>query len=383
MIKTIIYLSIPLIFSNDLIENNALNGDQVITTFNKDEKIQHIPEDQVVSDIRIKKTEAELDKLGISDPTLRSNILNSQQFFTDVKKGNIQPPAEVNEIKAKQSAPKRAPEVKVITLKPKKIVQNRFKRKKKVKTSSIQVFSNPSRVTTTPISITLPSASLTPATLMAGVEVSTEKRLVDVEINYAFIGPNGAVVDMKDCHTWLEVSGNYNTERIYGTTKSISCRAPNGKTFNIPLKGQLRDAKDEYIGVKAELVTRGKIAASALQFLQSGTSMFGEAISAAQVSTEVLSGNDYSASQKAQNISGDQSKYIVGKSIAGATGNFLDWWIEYYKGLSPTLAIAPGTKVYLSIQDEIQIPTEFFKDLENKDSGRSNTTITLTKKEQE
>jgi hypothetical protein len=347
--------------ASDLPSSDVISGDQVISTFNTESSNKQIPEDQVLGNIQQRNIEKKLDEMGIKDPGLRKNILKSNNFLKNMGVRPDSSQAKEDKIKVSASAPKRNKQ---------KIIKRKIKR---VKKSSIQIYPMaPEIVQAEAETITLPSASLAPATLMAGIEVAAEKRQVDVKLDYAFVGPNGSVVDLSNCHTWVDVYGNYNTERIYGETSSISCRAPNGKTFEIAIQGQLRDEKDEYIGVKAELLMRGKAKAMGMEFLQGAIKGYGEATAAAQVTTEVVSGTVNTNPTSGQNITGNQDKYITGQAVASAAGNFLDWYIDFYKSLAPTLATPPGKKVYLSIKGEIQIPKVFFKD------AKLNTNSTLT-----
>ena len=348
------------VFANDLPSQDALNSDQVVSNVSDGSHSSFIPKDRVLSDIKIEK------KPVMSDKEFEEKIQKSKDIITQT-------------VEVKKSAPKR------INVKPKSqppvqpVITIPVEIESPVE-SGIYVLNAPLIAPDTINSITLPSGSTALATLMAGVEVSTEMRQVDARLDYAFLGPNGAVVELKGCHIWLDVSGSYNTERIYGEGKTISCRTNKGSTFEIPLHAQLRDFKDEYLGKKAELITRGKVAAAAMQFLQSGVSEFGKAMAAAQVQTDLSSGGVNSNPQTASNVQGNDARYMLGKSIAGASAGFLDWWIDYYKSLSPTLAMAPGSKIFLTIKGEVQIPQEFFIEtkLDQSTVIRNNTAKTLS-----
>jgi hypothetical protein len=208
---------------------------------------------------------------------------------------------------------------------------------------------------------TLPATSIALATTLYGIEATGNvERLVPAELNYAWLGPNGTVVEMKDCRLWLAVRGDYSTERIYGRSQSISCRAPTGETFDIPIEAQMVDQNEEYLGARGTLVTRGKALASALSFLSDGVKAFGSAMASAQVNTEVTSGGGLSDAVKGSNVGGDKNKYMMGQTLSGSSAKFLDWWIDYYQSLSPTIAIGPGKKIYLALQRTVHIPKIFF-----------------------
>lgn len=355
------------IMAQDLPSQDALNSDQVVSNVSDNTRSSFIPKDRVLSNIVIEQKVPELQALTEKD--LEENIKKSQELFKTIFSNTENKDIKDN-VTIKANAPKRTV---IKSLPPAPVAEIEVE-------SGIFVLNTPIIVHDFYNSITLPSGSTALATLMAGVEVSTEIRQVDARLDYAFLGPNGSVVELKGCHIWLDVSGNYNTERIYGEGKSISCRTQKGSTFEIPVFAQLRDYKDEYIGKKAELITRGKVAAAALGFLQSGVTEFGKAMAAAQVSTDVVAGGPNSNPQSVSNVTGSDARYITGKSLAGASAGFLDWWIDYYKILSPTLAMPPGSKIFLTIKGEVQIPKEFFTEekINANEILRKNTASTLS-----
>lgn len=346
----VILISLDFGFAN-VPSSNSLEGDNVVPKFNS-QKSSKIGNDQVITKID------ELPKVTDSE---KNQMIEEAKLALNKVLGNQPPP--LKEACPNTCENEKTPQ-RVVKRKPKRAIVQTVKRKvaarkRPVKQSGISIYEPQNVLDESPYPyITLPSASLTPGTVMAGVEVSTESRMVDLKIDYAFLGPNNTIVDLKGCHTWIKVNGNYNTERIYGTAEKISCRTTQGRVFSIKINGQIRDFHDEYIGMKAKLITRGKVAAAALEFLQNGTAQFGEAMAAAQVRTNVVDSG--LGTNSAQNVDGNQGQYIAGKTLSGASAGFMKWWIDYYKSLSPTLAIKPGTKIYLSMIDQVQIPREFF-----------------------
>lgn len=210
-------------------------------------------------------------------------------------------------------------------------------------------------------SYTLPSTSIALATTLYGVEATgSEERFIPAELNYAWLGPNGAVVEMKNCRLWIRVRGDYSTERVYGKAETLSCRAPGGETFDMPVEAFMVDQEQEYLGAHGELVAHGKALATAMTFLSDGVKAFGSAMAAAQVTTEVATSGGLGEPVKGTNVGGDKTKYIAGQSLSGSSAKFLDWWIDYYQGLSPTIAIGPGKKIYLALKRTVQVPKIFF-----------------------
>ena len=227
---------------------------------------------------------------------------------------------------------------------------------------------------------TLPSTSVALATTLYGIEATSNvERLVPAELNYAWLGPNGSVVEMRNCRLWIAVRGDYSTERVYGRSQSMSCRAPSGETFDIPIEAHMVDQQEEYLGARGTLVARGKALASALSFLSDGVKAFGSAMAAAQVNTEVTPSGGFGEPVKGSNVGGDKNKYIIGQTLSGTSSKFLDWWIDYYQSLSPTIAIGPGKKIYLAIQHTIQVPKIFFG--ERLSAGEINSMVASAKDE--
>lgn len=208
--------------------------------------------------------------------------------------------------------------------------------------------------------VSLPSASIALGTVLYGVEaLPTDTRPLVVELNHLWLGANQAVLEMTGCRLWLDVKGDYTTERVAGLAKDMTCRSDDGTTFSVNLAGHMIDEHEEYLGAKGELVAKGKALASALTFLQDGTAAFGSAMSAAQVSSQ-MSNNGESGTTTSQNVSGDQNKYMAGKSLSASTAKFLNWWIDFYQSLQPVVAIASGKQVYIAIRGTIKVPRAFF-----------------------
>lgn len=206
--------------------------------------------------------------------------------------------------------------------------------------------------------IILPSGSSATATLLGGVNISTEERSIEVNLDSAFIGPNDAVVELKGCIAWLKLSANYNDERLYGNGQTISCRTNKGNTFEIPILAHVK-GDDEYLGVKGSLVANGKMKAGALEFIKDGIAGYAEARAKTQTTTSISTSENIGA--VADNVTGNGSSYALNKAISSSADNrFLNWYIDHYSSLAPTIAVPPGTKIFLTIQGEVKVPREFF-----------------------
>lgn len=342
----------------DVPQAQSLSGDQVIPIGEQAKKTE-LPGDPVIP------------AYPIADPNLRQNVERAREAYDKLRaQTEPTPPQPPQEPAVVLPAEPPAP-AEPVAPKPKKSSKG-WTRLLKVEAKGdgfrdeaggVRVFTRnlPSGKKAGADSFTLPSTSIALATLLFGIEAtSTEERLVPAELNYAWLGPNGAVVEMKNCRLWVKVKGDYSTERIYGTSETISCRSPAGETFDIPISAHMVDKEEEYLGARGELVARGKALASALSFLSDGVQAFGNAMASAQVQTEVAQGSPYGGPVKGSNVGGDKTKYIAGQTVAGSTAKFLDWWIDYYQSLSPTIAIGPGKKIYLAVHGTVEIPKIFF-----------------------
>jgi hypothetical protein len=350
--------------ADDLPQAEPIAGDQVIPGAASD-RDPTLPGDTVIPDYRVK------------DPELRRKLEEAkralQKLRDDTAREAVDPPSRQPPLEPALVLPSevKAPELQPAPL---PLAEPRSKPRKKKKQAAaeptfrdeaggVRVFTRNLTAAKRPASdtFTLPSTSIALATLLYGIEAtSTEERMVPAELNYAWLGPNDAVVEMKNCRLWIKVKGDYSTERIYGTSESLSCRAPGGETFDIPISAHMVDKEEEYLGAKGELVARGKALASALSFLSDGVGAFGSAMASAQVETEVAPSGEGGAPVKGSNVGGDKNKYIAGKTVAGSTAKFLDWWIGYYQSLAPTIAIGPGKKIYLAVHGTVEIPRIFF-----------------------
>lgn len=356
--------------AQNLPSENLINSDQVTPNLGGDGS-KEIPEDRV------------LPNMNISDISLLDKIKESRSILDNATKNIILPtrPSKGD----KTSAPQLA-DVEIIKdeLQPPIIdevstINSAIEQKSFEDTAGgVRIFTKNLRYSQdslSPKTITLPSGSSALATLLGGLEVSSNEVKIDVRIDYAFLGPNKTVVELNGCIAWVRFRADFSTERLYGSAYSISCKAPNGKTFELPIVGHIKDEEDEYIGAKGKLIPNGKLAASVLGFLQDGASAYGDALAKAQTTTTVTPGSGLGSPATGENVTQDRAAYISGQTIAGASGKFLNWWVDHYTQLAPTIAVAPGKKIFISIEGEVQIPELFFED---ETLHKTNTAGTIT-----
>lgn len=358
----------PKLVIAELPSGTYVPGDIVVPENKDPQEADKLPGDRVFSGLsnprgvsvrnvtKLKPVEAK--EIQLKRPQVRDADLESARILKKIKQ------AQQEKKTAKKPAKKQARR----RYRPRKVSKMVLK-----KNSGIQVYrQNMKRAASMRKQadmISLPSASIVIGTSLFGVEaVPTVDRPVLVELNYVWLGPNMAVVEMTNCRTWLDVRGDYTTQRVMGLAKEITCRAPSGTVFDIPIHAYIIDEGEEYLGAKGVVVARGKAISSALTFLQDGVSAFGKAMGAAQVTTSVTSA-ETSGSATRTNITGNQYKYMAGESISGSTAKFLNWWIKYYQSLQPTVAIGPGKKIYLAIRGSVNIPRVFFKKAAQNSQG--------------
>ena len=205
--------------------------------------------------------------------------------------------------------------------------------------------------------ISLPNGSVAMGTMLSGVEVGQNPEDTLIQLDYAFIGPNGAVVEMSGCRMWASVTGDEATKRIKGSAEKITCMSSSGRDFTVAGEARIIDGSDEYMGAKGTTVFYGKDTAMFLDFLNGGLKAFGEAMAQFQIKTEI---KGTESPVTASNVTGDEAKYIAGKSLSGSMGKMMNWWVDYYMGLAPKIAVPTGTKVFMGIKGDMMIPKEFF-----------------------
>lgn len=356
MKKTLLILSI--LFNHAFAQTpngDSIYSDQVTPTINT-EKESSIPEDRVLPNISLK------------DHFLKKSIEASRKILEEKSKEPPQEESDQPTIETSRHDPPKIDEVSVVSASLAESASYEDKDDIRIFRGNLKYV----RGNETPKTITLPSGSSALGTLLSGIELSSNEKSIDARLDYAFLGPNKAVVELTGCIAWIKLHSDFSTERLFGTAYSISCRSPNGKTFEVPVLAHIKDERDEYLGIKGKLLANGKLAAAALSFLRDGTTAFGEAMSKSQTTTEVVGGGLAGNSASGSNVTGSKDSYIIGQTAAGASGKFLNWWVDYYTKLSPTIAVPPGTKIYLSVEGEVQIPEIFFVN-NHRQENRINT----------
>ncbi len=365
------------------IQSEPVYGDRVVPEYQETEDSDRLPGDNVLPHLNMLNKPVVQEVLAKANANLDQIIKEQEPQPEEVGPENSvieipEEPARVLPKKPKKNNTRNLPPVNLPLFEQPALPSAAFSSRNAQVFSENAHFAN--RLSSLP-TVSLPSNSTAAATLMAGLKVrpGSEMRL-PIRIDYAFLGPNKAVVEMTGCEAFVTVNADLNVSRLYGELGNISCRAPKGETFNIPMRAHLIDQNDNYVGIEGTTVLNGKGAAALMSFLSDGTSAFGKAMSAAQVSTQVQTTPE-GAGVSGANVSGDKDKYIAGQTIAGATGKFLNWSFEFYQSMQPTVEVASGRKVFLLTDGEAQIPKIFFAktdDLSAKNRINTNKTLMST-----
>lgn len=212
--------------------------------------------------------------------------------------------------------------------------------------------------------VQVPALSTALATIQFGEEVTAStKDYVTAKLDYAFLGANGAIVELTGCVVDIDVKANFHTSSVKGSLNKIVCTGPDGLEYKQPVQGKIISAASEYGGVKSDIIMAGPAKGMALEALQSAIKGFGEAMAFTETTRQGIASQF--ATREVENVSGNQDRYIGGK-VLESTGSFLQYVVDFYKGLEPSLALAPGAKVHVLIRDSLQVPSDFFKGQLNK-----------------
>ena len=190
--------------------------------------------------------------------------------------------------------------------------------------------------------VTLPSGAHAFGRVKFGEEVTAHsKSEVLVELDYAFLGPNNSVVELKGCTVWVNVESNFHTQKIKGSMQDMTCTMPSGRVFTVTVGGPLVEVASGYAGVESDLIMKGPAKAAAFNFLADITKAYGSATSAEQTRTEVVGGDRFS--EKSTNVSGNKSAFVEGKVIE-ANGDFLKYIASFLNRYSPRWLCLPEQK---------------------------------------
>lgn len=208
--------------------------------------------------------------------------------------------------------------------------------------------------------IRIPGYSTALATIRGGDQVTqSTKSWVVAELEYAFLGPNGHIVNLKGCRAGINLHPNFHIERVRGNLDKIICVSEKGKDYQVYVEGKILDVKNEYGGIESPVIMAGKGKAMVLQALQSMVSTVGQAMSFAELEN-TSSSSQYSTSE-VSNVRGNKGRYITGKTLE-SFDNFFSYIIDFYKNMEPGMAVKSGAKILIQLKSTVEIPAAFFKE---------------------
>lgn len=201
----------------------------------------------------------------------------------------------------------------------------------------------------------VPLGSYVKARVLTGVEANTQEAYpVLLQLDYAFVGPNHTRIDLSHCFMVAKAKANLSTERVLAETQEISCVRSNNEIVAKPAKGYVA-GEDSTFGVTGQLIShQGRVLlAAVLASLAKGA---GEAVAAAQTSTEVVSGG-VGGVASATNITGSKAAYVGGRAVTDAGSLIAQWYLDYAKQLMPAIAVGSGRDVWVVLLDTVRIPS--------------------------
>lgn len=199
----------------------------------------------------------------------------------------------------------------------------------------------------------LPAGSFVKARVVSGVEANTlEPYPVLLQLEYAFTGPNKTKIDLSNCFMIAKARANLSTERVIMETDTMSCVRENGEHFKSAARGYTAGEDSTFGSTGTFISKQGQVLLAAV--LASVAKNAGEAIALAQQTTTVVGAE---RGQSATNVTGDQAKFIAGRSVVDGATLIAQWYLDYAKQLVPSIGIGSGQTVHVIMLDTIRVPT--------------------------
>ena len=201
----------------------------------------------------------------------------------------------------------------------------------------------------------LPTGSFVKARVVSGVEANTQEPYpVLLQLEHPFTGPNDSKIDLSNCFMIAKARANLSTERVIMETDTISCVRKNGEYFKSSARG-FTAGEDSTFGSTGTFISKqGQVLLAAV--LASVAKNAGEAVAAAQQTATVASGG-VGAAATATNVTGNQAKFIAGRSVVDGAGMIAQWYLYYARQLIPSIAVGSGQTVHVVMLETIRVPT--------------------------
>ena len=201
----------------------------------------------------------------------------------------------------------------------------------------------------------LPTGSFVKARVVSGVEANTQEPYpVLLQLEHPFTGPNESKINLSNCFMIAKARANLSTERVIMETDTISCVRQNGEYFKSSARG-FTAGEDSTFGSTGTFISKqGQVLLAAV--LASVAKNAGEAVAAAQQTATIASGG-LGAATTATNVTGNQAKFIAGRSVVDGAGMIAQWYLDYARQLIPSIAVGSGQTVHVVMLETIRVPT--------------------------
>lgn len=153
---------------------------------------------------------------------------------------------------------------------------------------------------------------------------------------------------LKNASVLASAEGIWNLERVTMETTKLVMVMNDGKTVEINIKGQIQSGDDGIDGVPGMIINPGETERM-LKFL-GGTTMSGIFAAMGQAQQEE-STTAFGTTKRVK----DDLIYELATGISKTWDNFSAWYLEQAKQAKPFIAVPPGKKVFILIQNGVSI----------------------------
>jgi conjugal transfer pilus assembly protein TraB len=203
--------------------------------------------------------------------------------------------------------------------------------------------------------VILPTGSYVKATLLTGVEAPEGRSYpVLLQLDFAHIVPNDKKLDLSGCFMIAKAQGDLSTERVQMQATKLSCVSKRSGIFEREINGFVADDADNSFAVMGRVNSKQERVASTA-FLSSIVAGIGRAIQQAQTTSQTT---PLGGSQSV--VTGDQGKFIAAGGAAEAATMVTQWYLKQAQNLLPTINVGSGQNVWVIMQDQVDLPKEYF-----------------------
>lgn len=201
----------------------------------------------------------------------------------------------------------------------------------------------------------LPAATLVEGVMVTGAfapvkeaDAALDAPAVLIRLTRNGITANFKTVPIKDAFILAKAEGIWNLERVVMKTKKLVMVLDDGRVIETPIRGQIQSGVDGIDGVPGKLVNPGETE-RVLKFL-GGTTMSG-----------IFAGIGQTQRQVRETPFGtvatidDELMYALATGVAKTWDNFSQWYLEQARKIKPFVAVEPGQKVYILIQEGVKL----------------------------